>query len=89
MTDGQVIILIISATLFGMFFVAWLDELITKKLKDYIEKVLRQNQEAQKDHEEKLQECKKQCEYLIDTYRGVRRMQDKKSECPVESTFTK
>lgn len=89
MTDGQVIILIISATLFGMFFIAWVDELITKKLKDHIEKLLKQDKEVQKAHEEELQECKKQCEYLIDTYREVRRMRDKKSECPVESTFTK
>lgn len=67
MTDGQVIILIISATLFGMFFVAWVDELIVKSLRDLIKK---ESYKIQNDCDKRVKALKEEYEFKLNLYKN-------------------
>lgn len=67
MTDGQVIILIISVALFGMFFIALLDELIVNDLRKFIKE---RNCKMQRDYDKKAKSLKEEYEFKLNLYRN-------------------
>lgn len=66
MTDGQVIILIISVALFGMFFIALLDELIVNDLRKFIKE---RNCKMQRDYDSRIKALREECEFKLGLYR--------------------